>query len=135
MIRKILKVKTKGSRETRDLRPAIIDDLPQGISCVVHEYKEVQGWCIVEIYGTDHVFFEPKLRADSSKINQVRGNPNVIGELPSHPSSPTVISSFSEPISKFDSVDEKTATKDKVKHTFKRKETRNGEEYLVLDEG
>jgi len=89
VFRKILKVETKGSRATADLKPILSDHLPRGVNLVVHEYNEPEGWCIAEIFGSDHPFVNERISSDD--LNRLAEHPSVIETLATHPKSPEVI--------------------------------------------
>jgi len=138
--RKILKVKTTGSRVTRDLRPILTDVIPKGVNLTVHEYNEDEGWCVCEISGSDHPVLPPEEQITTAKIDEVLRHESVIEELETHPLSPPIIMILSTSV--HDSVD---AEKKEIvvrgrKGSFIRKERVIDEggleiDYYILDEG
>ncbi len=138
MIRKILKVKTSGSRKTGDLKPSL--DLPRGLNMVVHEYNEEEGWCIVEIWGSDHPILSPEERVTPEKINHVLAQ--AIEELATHPLSPRKLGEIYGNIGSFEVVDEKRKIVrreiDGKEFTYVRTEKRGRpreENVVIFDEG
>jgi len=136
--RKILKVKTVGSRETKDLRPDI--ELPRGLNSLVLEYLP-ENMCIVEIWGSDHPILNTEERYTPEKLNKVVEQ--ALETLDSHPMSPKTLGAItmlkSTIISLGSEIDEETKTI-KVRgktYKFKRKEfdDRYGEDRYILDEG
>jgi len=142
--RKIFKVRTVGSRETSDLRPEWADEMPNimpGVSFVVHEYDEIEGWCICECWVSDHPI--RNVARNMSDLEALATEPCVIEVLPSHLLSPPILSILSlsgghSP----ESVDLKKKTlvfKGKImafKRVEKNRRTSGEEEDLyILDEG
>ena len=140
MFRKLLKVKTIGSIETGDLKPKISSFMPPGVNYAVYEYDEKEGWCILELVGSEHPILGTK-QITPEKIQQVVNHSAVIQEIKSHPLSPPKLRELVVNRTKFDSVDKtrKLATKKGVSFSFKRIEKRHfrGEEVeqIVFDEG
>jgi hypothetical protein len=99
VFRKVLKVKTVGSRVTGDLRPAFSDDFVEkygcGINYVVHEYNEKEGWCIVEVWCSDHPILPVEHQKNMSHLEEVAKNPHVIETFEKHPLSPPVLGTIS----------------------------------------
>ena len=136
--RKILKVKTTGSRQTSDLRPQISDALPSGINYSVLEYDEAEKTCVVECWCSNHPLHEkPKTQADLDEISK---HSAVLEVLQSHSRSPLILGSIA--ISSPDTIDE--AKKEVTSHgktgNFLRKikvHTTSGKEQdeYILDEG
>lgn len=139
--RQILKVKTTGSRATRNLRPEISDRLPEGLNYAVHEYNEEEDWCILEAWCSDHPVLPQKHRKNDTHLKKLSGDSAVIASLTSHPLSPPILGRMTT--STHDSVDEtkKEITVHGRKGTYLRKikETRKDmgteEDIWVLDEG
>jgi len=142
--RRIFKVKTTGSRDTGDLRPAFTDDFVEkygrGINYVVHEYNEAEGWCVVECWCCDHPILEPEHRKNMTHLRALDKDPSVVEVLPSHPRSPPILGTLAT--SRHESVDEekKEITVKGRKGSYIRKEktfTTLGEEIdlYILDEG
>ena len=140
--RKLLKVKTAGSRAEGNLRPAFSDEFPNkyaGINYVVHEYNEAEGWCILEAWCSDHPILPPEHQKNISHLNELSRNPHVIEIVEKHPLSPPVLGMFAT--ATHDSVDEekKEIVVRGRKGKFIRKEkqmTHAGEKELyILDEG
>lgn len=143
--RKILKVKTLGSRKTGDLRPAFSEQTPEGINYSVHEYNESEGWCIVEFWGSDHSILPAKQRINVKKIRRMTGHSSVIAELQSHPSSPLMLAQIGVVLASY-KLDEKKKIiidEEDISHPYLRvsKETkragRDSEEQkiVIVDEG
>jgi len=135
--RKILKVKTVGSRQTGDLRPELSDTLPSGFNYAVLEYDEAENTCIVECWCSDHPLQEKQRTvADLSEISK---NSAVIEVLESHPKSPRVLGVVST--TAFENVDDvkKEITVKGKRGAFLRKERieAHGENFdsYILDEG
>jgi len=136
--RKILKVKTVGSRQTGDLRPKLSDTLPIGFNYAVLEYDEVENTCIVECWCSDHPLHEkPKTKAD---LDEISNHSTVLEGLQSHSKSPPILGSIA--ISFPETINE--AKKEITSHgktgKFLRKikiHTTTGEEQdeYILDEG
>jgi hypothetical protein len=92
--RKILKVKTEGSRISGDLRPKLCAALPRGVNLVVLEYTDNDAACVVEIYGSDHTDLAPEERVDKERLESVARHESVLSHLSSHPQSPKVIGRY-----------------------------------------
>lgn len=136
MLRKILKVKTIGSREEGNLRPIVSDNLPMGVNLVVLEYNETEKWAIVEIFGSDYGIIPKEKRITTEKINSVVKSDDVIDELASHSESPISIASIGIIRDKVDSYN-KTTKKAVIKgksYNVKRVEDTGDEEILIIDE-
>ena len=144
IFRKIFKVKTVGSREeTGDLRPAWADDMPNmmpGVSFVVHEYDENEGWCICECWVSDHPI--RNIARNETDLETLATEPCVIEVLSTHPLSPSILAVLS--LSGGDSLESvdlenKTLVFKGKTMSFKRVEknrTSAGEEdQYILDEG
>ena len=140
MFRKILKVKTTGSRDTGDLRPAFTD-IPQGLNYQVYEYNEKEGWCIVEIYGFDHPVLEPHKKFTPAKQTKVLIDSAVIEELPTHPLSPKVLARLTAPVGSFEPDEKRKVVKREGKEYpyMKIEDTLDGHGFkikqVVFDEG
>jgi len=139
--RRILRVKTAGSRENGDLRPALVDDLPRGINLVVHEYNEAEGWCVIEIWGSDHPILRPEERSTTGKINSVVTHESVVEELATHPLSPPKLAEITGVVGSM-KVDErrKVVIKEGKEYPYIRVEKRQihdpkGEDIIIFDEG
>lgn len=93
--RKIFKVKTVGSRAEGNLRPAwdMVTIMP-GISSVIHEYNEAEGWCICECWGCDNSKIRNVAR-NMADLNSLASNEHVISVESSHALSPTILASIS----------------------------------------
>lgn len=92
IFRKIYKVATVGSRAEGNLRPAWADEMPDimpGVSFVVHEYNEGEGWCICECWVSDHPIRNHQ--RNMSDLETLATEPCVIEVLPSHSSSPPIL--------------------------------------------
>jgi hypothetical protein len=83
--RKILKVKTIGSKKEGNLRPSIVDNLTNGLNLKVLEYDELNNECIVEVWGSDHTLVKDKV--SDSKLNKISKDKNVLEEFSTHPKS------------------------------------------------
>lgn len=141
MIRKILKVKTVGTRTEGNLRPALTDDLLRGLNLVVHEYDETEGTAIIEIFGSDHLALKSEERLTPAKMSEMLKHVSVIEELTTHPKSPPIICRLAVSLdSVAEEVDEQEKTfvkkETKGKHKYLRKDKgHRGEDILVMDEG
>lgn len=96
IFRKIYKVATVGSRAEGNLRPAWADDMPDimpGVSFVVHEYNEAEGWCICECWVSDHPV--RGVARNMSDLESLATEPCVIEILSAHPSSPPTLAVLS----------------------------------------
>jgi len=140
--RKILRVKTVGSRKTRNLAPAIMP-LPKGFNFTVLEYSPDEKECVVEVWCSDHPILAPEERKTKADLDALfsKSNPAVLDSLSSHPSSPKMIGRimvFSEVLEAIDDVT-KTATFKGRTGKFIRKETMDvhgiTKEIIILDEG
>lgn len=143
--RKIFKVKTQGSRAAGNLRPGWeMAEIMPGVSTVVYEYNEAEGWCICECWVSDHPSKgHPRNKSD---LDSLATNPLVIEVLTSYPLSPPLIGrlAISDNAALLESIDEKEkkiklknkAEKMSFKRKFKEKDT-GGKEHTkyVLDEG
>jgi len=134
--RKILKVKTIGSKREGNLRPFISDvEKPQGLSYVVYEYNVDEGWCILELYGSDSPLMDHQIKPVD--LDKIAKHDQVLEELKTHRLSPKVIGRFQFALEELD-IDEIEKT---VKHKktgkvgkFIRKEKDRATEFVVLDE-
>jgi len=135
--RKIFRVKTVGSRETKDLRPDI--ELPRGINSLVLSYND--GTCIIEVWGSDHPILSVEDRFTIEKLRKVEEQ--AVEVLDAHPLSPRIIGAITmlESVIKQmgSAVDEERkeiTVKGKI-YKFVRKEydDRQGENRYILDEG
>ena len=106
-MRKILKVKTVGSKAAKNLKPIIADVLPQGVNMTVHLYNEVEGVCICEVWGSNKDFLKADDRISEAKLNKVLTHTSVLEQLDSHPSVPEMLYQFSDLAEKYE-VDETT---------------------------
>jgi len=141
--RRILKVKTVGSRNGEvPLQPDLTDFAVKysGINFAVHEYNEKEGWCVVELWCSDHPVLEAKHQKTDKDLQLVDTEPAVMKVLTEHRLSPKILGVLST--STHDSVDEekKEITVRGRKGNFLRKEkhtTTAGKEQdeYVLDEG
>ena len=92
IFRKIYKVATVGSRAEGNLRPAWADEMPDimpGVSFVVHEYNEDEGWCICECWVSDHPI--RVVARNMSDLEALASHESVIEVLTDHPLSPEVL--------------------------------------------
>jgi len=91
--RRILVVKTKGSRQGGNLVPNI--QLSRGFNLLVLEYRNNDTEAVVEIWASDHPSLRDEERISSRKmeaeISKLRSEPSFVDELPSHPKSPPII--------------------------------------------
>jgi hypothetical protein len=138
MYRRLLKVRTVGSRAEGNLRPAFSDNFANkyvGINYVVHEYNEREGWCIVEAWCSDHPVLPPEHRKDMRHLEELARDPNVIEVVPSHPLSPPVLGRIT--VSVPDSVVEATGEVVVLgrRGKFIRKEKEMAQDIYILDEG
>ncbi|MDH5782056.1 MAG: hypothetical protein OEZ35_00095 [Candidatus Bathyarchaeota archaeon] len=131
--RKILKVKTVGSRKAGSLQPDI--ELEHGMNLLVLEYNEIEKWCIVEVWGTDHELAEKIVTTEN--LERISKHSSVIETLPSHSQSPTIIGRFSIAREKAESVDApaKRAQINGKTVPFIRIEKQHRTEDIILDEG
>ncbi len=124
--RRILKVKTIGTRAGGDLRPAFMDnfgnDFP-GIGYTVLAYDEVAGVCVLEACCSDNPAQPPGGARPEAALSAVARHPAVLSTLASHPNSPHIIMSVNTVVP--DSVDEnqKTITVKGNTGPYLRKET------------
>lgn len=144
VFRKIFKVKTIGNQKTGNLQPAWTDELSTiapGVGMTVHEYNEAEGWCVCELWTSDH-----NIRSVIGKETDLDGlttHPSVIEVLTSHPSSPPKLAILSlSGEGSLESVDlekEELVFKGKTmkfKRVVKQKRTSGEEEdSYILDEG
>jgi hypothetical protein len=141
IFRKILRVKTVGSRETGDLRPAIVDDTLKGVNTLVLEYSLDDSEAIVEIWGSNHPIVPAEARMNADKIAKVSGHPSVIEELATHPLSPAKIGQISGRVGSFKADKaRKVAIREGKEYPYKRIEKRtftDGLNYdvVIFDEG
>jgi len=91
--RRILVVKTKGSRQRGNLAPNI--QLPRGLNLLVLEYRNSDAEAVVEIWASDHRSLKDEERISSRKmeaeISKLRSEPSFVDELPSHSKSPPAV--------------------------------------------
>lgn len=87
--RKILRVKTKGSRKTHDLQPNL--DLPHGVGLQAYEYINDDSECIVELHCSDVWWDSSKDAKSKSDLDTIAQLPSVIEVLPNHVSSPAIL--------------------------------------------
>lgn len=142
--RKILRVKTTGSREKANLRPILSDNIGPGVNMLVLEYDEAAEEAIVEIYGSDHSLIAADRQCNEAKLKSFyEGRADVLEVLTSHAKSPATICKIGMPLSQaistglaIDEAEKKIALKGKD-HSYSRKETDDQfhEEIYVLDEG
>jgi hypothetical protein len=137
MLRKILRVKTVGSRASGNLKPLLTNALPQGVHLTVLEYNESNGTCIVEIYGSDSEMAVKPITAEI--LNSVKAHQSVIEELQTHSLSPKKIAGFSVP-DKSVTVDTKTGevthnTTGKKAKLIRTETDYRGDKTVVVDEG
>jgi len=137
MIRKILRVKTTGSKRGGDLAPAI--ELPRGLNMTVLEYDESEGWCVIEVWGSDHPVLSVEERATPEKIRSVVNQ--AIEVLPFHPLSPRLLGQVYGEVGEY-KVDRETKharrEMDGKVFTFLRVERRGfprEDEIVIFDEG
>lgn len=141
IFRKMFKVKTVGSRKHGNLAPEWHERLPPSTSMVCHEYNEKEGWCICELWVSDHpIRTVPRTMAD---LNQMANDPCVIEVVHDHHLSPKILGRLSCDItSDVTDVDGKLKTLKRkgkpMKFKYKREKTgthgKKVKQY-VLDEG
>ena len=144
VFRKIFKVKTIGSQKEGNLQPAWTEELltiAPGVGMAVHEYDEAEGWCVCELWTSDH-----NIRSIIGKKIDLDGlatHPSVIEVVTSHHLSPPKLAILSlSGGGSLESVDLEKKTlvfRDKTM-SFKRVEKNvrtSGEEedLYILDEG
>lgn len=141
IFRKMFKVKTVGSRKQGNLAPEWHERLPPSTSMVCHEYNETEGWCICELWVSDHpIRTVPRNMKD---LNELAKDPCVIEVLHGHPLSPKTLGRLS--VDKNADCTEVDMTAKTLKrhgksmkfmHTRKKTGTHGKEfEQFVLDEG
>jgi len=135
--RKLLKVRVAGSSDKGNLRPAFTDYFTEkysGINFVVHEYNEREGWCIVEVWCSDHPVLPPEHRKNMKHLEELAKDPNVIEEVRTHPLSPPIVGRII--VSTPNSVDEVSNEVVISGNRFKyiRKDKVRGMDVYVLDE-
>lgn len=81
--RRTFEVETTGSRELRNLRPKISDELPQGLNYRVHAYDEIKKTCIVEVWCSDHEILPEKYRKNASDLAELDSKPYIRKVIPS----------------------------------------------------
>jgi len=81
--RKTFEVETTGSRKSRNLRPKISDDLPQGFNYRVHSYDEVNGTCVVEVWCSDHEILPPHHRKNAADLAKFGTHQHIKKVVPS----------------------------------------------------
>ena len=142
IFRKLFKVRTLGnSKTTKDLRPEWAERLPVSVSMVCHEYNETEGWCICELWVSDHPTRQvPRTMKD---LNELAKDPCVIEVLHGHPLSPKTLGRLSVD-KNVDCTDVDLTAKTLKRHgkpmkfirTRKKRGTHGKEiEQFVLDEG
>lgn len=92
--RKIVKVNTTGSRATRDLRPEFSERLAHGLNYAVLEYNEAEGWCVVELWCSDHSLLKVADQKGMADLEDFSADSAVIENLTSHPASPPLLASI-----------------------------------------
>ena len=140
--RKLLKVKTKGSKKQGTLEPDV--KLPRGINMVVLEYDYKNGTADVELWCSDHELHQfPKSDKD---LDQLAEHPNILKKLTKHPKSPKFIGNIAKQKqrgddSQFEVIETEKKLKDKGKDKtvkFLRKLTRKLDdvelEVYIIDE-
>jgi len=133
MKRKILKVKTIGSRKAGNLQPDIEPE--HGMNLLVLEYNEIEKWCIVEVWGTDHELAEKIVT--TKDLERISKRSSVIAILPSHSKSPKIIGRFAIGTENAEDINPVTKTV-KIKEksvSFKRIEKDHQKDIIILDEG
>lgn len=137
IVRKILKVKTTGSRGEGNLRPELADRLPSGINLAVLEYSEDDSFAILEIWGSTHPLIEHSI--SSKSLDDTVKEPSIIEVLEKHPKSPKILGTMSIASSATLDIDSSTKTiTDKARgksDTYVRKEIDRDGEIFILDEG
>lgn len=141
--RKIVKAKTSGSRATRDLQPEFSERLPHGLNYGVLEYNETEGWCIVELWCSDHPVIREDIQKSMSDLEAFAKDSAVLEILQSHPKSPEILGSMGvgglhspKLIDKEKKLVEFEGRTGNYKRKIKRKRSDGLEEdYYVLDEG
>lgn len=132
--RKILKVKTTGNRlKDGNLRPAWeMAKIMPGVSTVVYEYNEEEGWCICEVWCSDHDGRGTK--RSKAELDSLASNENVIEVLTSHPSSKAVIGRVTR-ISDDPTIESVDKVKKEIKHKDKEKKIKYKREHKMKDTG
>jgi len=144
MFRKILKVRTTGSRATHDLRPELSDDFVKkygkGVNFTVLEYNEDENWCVLECWCSNHPCLETAERKEATDLTRLSKDNSVLEVVSTHRLSPKILGTLST--STHDSVNEETKeiTVKGRKGKFLRKERERGtdgveRDVYVLDEG
>lgn len=82
MNKRILRVKTIGSRKEENLRPLIVDELSQGVSLMVLEYERGDEIAVIKLTWSSHPLL-PKVPQE--QIETLLTHPSVVEVLPSHP--------------------------------------------------
>lgn len=91
MSRRKFEVQTIGSRDTRDLRPILSDDLPQGFNMRVCSYNEVNNTCIVEIWCSNHEVLPSQHQKTEEDLKTFDSRPSVLKVLPNSPKVPEIL--------------------------------------------
>lgn len=73
----ILRVKTAGSRVTRNLRPDI--KIPEGAAMTVCEYSSDDSTCVVQVFGSEHELVKDKVT--DSDLKKLGKGKQVVEEL------------------------------------------------------
>lgn len=131
--RKILKVKTQGSRAKGNLQPAWeMAQIMPGVSTVVHEYNEKEGWCICEVWCSDHEGRGTK--RSKAELDSLDTHESVIGVLTSHPLSPTIIGRVHR-LSSDPTIETVDKENKEIKHKGKEKKIKFKREHKMKDTG
>jgi len=85
ILTRILRVRTVGSVETRDLRPVVADHLLPGVNLKALEYDEEAMEAIVEIWGSNHPFVSERILPTT--LATVAEHETVLEVLGDHPES------------------------------------------------
>jgi len=141
IFRKMFKVKTVGSRKQGNLAPEWHRRLPPSTSMVCHEYNEEEGWCICELWVSDHpIRTVPRTMAD---LNNMAKDPCVLEVVRHHHLSPKIVGRLgcvkNSDVTDINEKDKTLKRKGKPMN-FKYKREKTGthgkkEEQYVLDEG
>ena len=79
LLRKILVVKTKGSRKLGNLKPIIAERLPKGVNLNVLKYLANDTLAIVEVWGTDHPLYP--YRINESTLKELASDDSVLASF------------------------------------------------------
>lgn len=93
--RKIYRCETVGSRATKNLRPKLSDETPQGINYRVLEYDEKKNTCILEAWCSDHEILKPEHRKNMADLNQLSSRPYMLETVEKHAKSPKILGCLS----------------------------------------